>query len=181
MRLRLQHTGLNAILGMSLVGALLLTIVIGLLWTPYDPLAIDLANPLSPPGAKHWFGTDEFGRDVLSRSMLGARISVQLALATVALAITLGTAFGLLAGYLRGWIDRLLMTVTDTVLAFPGILLALGLIAVLGSGDSSIILALCDGLHSVGRTGWSAVPFCRFASANSSRHRARQATARSRP
>ena len=142
MSLRLHQAGLNAILGMFLVGALLLTIVIGLVWTPYDPIAIDLVHPLSPPAAKHWFGTDEFGRDVLSRSMLGARISVLLALATVALAITLGTALGLLAGYLRGWTDRLLMTVTDTVLAFPGILLALGLIAVLGSSDSSIILAL---------------------------------------
>ena len=139
---RLRHAGLNAILGMSLVGALLLTIVIGLVWMPYDPIAIDLEHPLSPPAIQHWFGTDEFGRDVLSRSMLGARISVLLALATVALAITLGTALGLLAGYLRGWTDRLLMTVTDTVLAFPGILLALGLIAVLGSSDSSIILAL---------------------------------------
>jgi len=139
---RLRHAGLNAILGMSLVGALLLTIVIGLVWMPYDPIAIDLEHPLSPPAIQHWFGTDEFGRDVLSRSMLGARISVLLALATVGLAITLGTALGLLAGYLRGWTDRLLMTVTDTVLAFPGILLALGLIAVLGSSDSSIILAL---------------------------------------
>jgi len=142
MRLPLQHAGVNAILGVSLVGALLLTIVIGLFWMPYDPIAIDLAHPLSPPGPQHWFGTDEFGRDVLSRSMLGARISVRIVLATVALAITLGTALGLLAGYLRGWTDRLLMTVTDSVLAFPGILLALGLIAVLGSGDSSIILAL---------------------------------------
>ena len=139
---RLRHAGLNAILGVSLVGALLLTIVIGLVWMPYDPIAIDLEHPLSPPAVQHWFGTDEFGRDVLSRSMLGARISVLLALATVALAITLGTAVGLLSGYLRGWTDRLLMTVTDTVLAFPGILLALGLIAVLGSSDSSIILAL---------------------------------------
>jgi peptide/nickel transport system permease protein len=138
----LRHAGVNAILGMCLVGALLLTIAIGLVWMPYDPIAIDLAHPLSAPTAKHWFGTDEFGRDVLSRSMLGARISVQIALATVALAIGLGTAIGLLAGYLRGWTDRLLMTVTDTVLAFPGILLALALIAVLGSSNSSIILAL---------------------------------------
>jgi peptide/nickel transport system permease protein len=142
MNLRLRHAGVNAILGTSLVGALLLTIVIGLFWMPYDPIAIDLAHPLSPPGPQHWFGTDEFGRDVLSRSMLGARISVRIVLATVALALTLGTALGLLAGYLRGWTDRLLTTITDTVLAFPGILLALGLIAVLGSGDSSIILAL---------------------------------------
>jgi peptide/nickel transport system permease protein len=127
---------------MSLVGALLLTIGIGLVWMPYDPIAIDLAHPLGPPARNHWFGTDEFGRDVLSRSMLGARISVLIALSTVAVAITLGTALGLLAGYLRGWTDRLLMMVTDAVLAFPGILLALALIAVLGSGNGSIVLAL---------------------------------------
>jgi peptide/nickel transport system permease protein len=137
-----RPVGLNAKLGIAFVGALLLAIAVGLFWMPYDPIAIDLVHPLSPPEPKHWFGTDEFGRDVLSRSMLGARISVLLALATVALAITLGTALGLLAGYLRGWTDRLLMTVTDTVLAFPGILLALGLIAVLGSSNSSIVLAL---------------------------------------
>jgi peptide/nickel transport system permease protein len=142
MKLRLRDTGVNALLGMFLVGVLILTILIGLFWMPYDPIAIDLLHPLSPPAAKHWFGTDEFGRDVLSRSMLGARISVLIALATAALAVSVGTALGLLGGYLRGWTDRLLMTLTDTVLAFPGILLALGLIAVLGSSDSSIILAL---------------------------------------
>jgi peptide/nickel transport system permease protein len=142
MRSRLRHAGLNAILGISLVGALLLTIGVGLVWMPYDPIAIDLAHPLGPPALNHWFGTDEFGRDVLSRSMLGARISVLIALATVVVAITVGTTLGLLAGYLRGWTDRLLMMGTDTVLAFPGILLALALIAVLGSSNGSIILAL---------------------------------------
>jgi peptide/nickel transport system permease protein len=142
MSLRLRHAGLNAILGMALVGALLLTIGIGLCWMPYDPLAIDLAHPLGPPASSHWFGTDEFGRDVLSRSMLGARISVSIALATVSVAIALGTTLGLLAGYLRGWTDRLLMMVTDAVLAFPGILLALAVIAVLGSSNGSIIVAL---------------------------------------
>ena len=142
MRSRLPHAGLNAILGISLVGALLLTIGVGLVWMPYNPIAIDLAHPLGPPALNHWFGTDEFGRDVLSRSMLGARISVLIALATVVVAITLGTTLGLLAGYLRGWTDRLLMMGTDTVLAFPGILLALALIAVLGSSNGSIILAL---------------------------------------
>lgn len=142
MRGRLQHAGLNAILGLSLVGALLASIGIGLVWMPYDPIAIDLAHPLGPPALNHWFGTDEFGRDVLSRSMLGARISVLISLATVVVAISLGTTLGLLAGYLRGWTDRLLMMGTDAVLAFPGILLALALIAVLGSSNGSIILAL---------------------------------------
>jgi peptide/nickel transport system permease protein len=142
MRGRFQHAGLNAILGLSLVGALLASIGIGLVWMPYDPIAIDLAHPLGPPALNHWFGTDEFGRDVLSRSMLGARISVLISLATVVVAISLGTTLGLLAGYLRGWTDRLLMMGTDAVLAFPGILLALALIAVLGSSNGSIILAL---------------------------------------
>jgi peptide/nickel transport system permease protein len=139
---RLGHVGLNALVGIPLVGALLATIGIGLFWMPYDPIAIDLAHPLGSPGLRHWFGTDEFGRDVMSRSMLGARISVLVALATVAVAITVGTVLGLLAGYLRGWTDRLLMMITDAVLAFPGILLALALIAVLGSSDGSIVLAL---------------------------------------
>jgi peptide/nickel transport system permease protein len=139
---RFGPVGLNALVGIPLVGTLLVTIGIGLFWMPYDPIAIDLAHPLGSPGLRHWFGTDEFGRDVLSRSMLGARISVLVALATVAVAITVGTVFGLLAGYLRGWTDRLLMMITDTVLAFPGILLALALIAVLGSSDGSIVFAL---------------------------------------
>lgn len=139
---RFGHLGWNALIGVPLVAGLLVIIGIGIIWMPYDPIAIDLAHPLGSPGLYHWFGTDEFGRDVLSRSMLGARISVLLALATVAVAITVGAVLGLLAGYLRGWTDRLLMMITDAVLAFPGILLALALIAVLGSSDGSIVLAL---------------------------------------
>lgn len=137
-----QRAGMNARLGIALVSALGLVIVLGLLWLPYDPNAIDLAQPLRPPAPNHWFGTDEFGRDVLSRSMLGARISVLISLGAVGLAISVGTALGVLAGYLRGWTDRLLMMMTDAVLAFPGILLALALLAVLGSSGSSIIFAL---------------------------------------
>jgi peptide/nickel transport system permease protein len=133
---------MNGRIGISLVGVLLLTILLGLLWMPYDPNAIDLTHSLAVPGRHHWFGTDEFGRDVLSRSMLGARISVLISLGAVALAVSVGTALGILAGYVRGWTDRLLMMVTDAVLAFPGILLALALMAVLGSSGSSIILAL---------------------------------------
>jgi peptide/nickel transport system permease protein len=132
-------------LGTSLVGVLLLTILLGLAWMPFDPNVIDLDHPLAAPSLHHWFGTDEFGRDVLSRAMLGARISVLIALGAVTLAITAGTTLGLLAGYLRGWTDRLLMMITDAVLAFPSILLALALIAVLGSSDSSIVFALATG------------------------------------
>jgi len=139
---RFRHLHWNALLGLALVGWLLATILLGAFWTPYDPIAIDLAHPFTPPSAAHWLGSDQFGRDVLSRAMLGARISFSIALGTVALVIALGTMLGLCAGFLRGWTERAIMTVCDAVLAFPGILLALALIAVLGSNKSSIVIAL---------------------------------------
>jgi peptide/nickel transport system permease protein len=133
---------LNAILGFGLVGLLLAVILIGTVWLPYDPLAIDIDHTLAPPSIAHWFGTDEFGRDVASRAMLGARISAFIALQTVAIAIVLGSALGVTAGFLRGWTERLIMTTSDAILAFPGILLALALIAVLGPSRHSIVIAL---------------------------------------
>jgi peptide/nickel transport system permease protein len=142
MRNLLQRFRLNALLGGMLVGALLLTVLLSLVWTPYDPIAIDLDHPLAPPSLAHWFGADEFGRDILSRAMLGARISASIAFTTVALAVGAGTLLGVLAGFLRGWIDRTLMMVSDAILAFPGILLALAVTAVLGSGRQTLILAL---------------------------------------
>ncbi len=149
---------LNAVLGTMLVGLLATTILVGLFWMPYGPIAIDLNHTLAPPSRAHWFGTDQFGRDVLSRAMLGARISTVIALGTVVVAISAGTCVGLIAGFMRGWSDRLLMTASDAILAFPGILLALALIAVLGSSRFSIILALSIAyLPSVARVVRSAV------------------------
>jgi peptide/nickel transport system permease protein len=132
----------NRLLGYNLVGLLVAVIMIGFVWLPYDPIAIDLDHVLLPPSLAHWLGTDEFGRDVASRAMLGARISVAIAGQTVALAIIFGSVLGVLAGFLRGWTDRLLMTGSDAILAFPGILLALGMIAVLGPSRHSIVIAL---------------------------------------
>ena len=142
MRNLLQHARLNALLGGTLVGLLLLTVAVSLVWTPYDPIAIDLNHPLAPPSPAHWFGADEFGRDIFSRAMLGARISVSIAVTTVALAVLSGTLLGVLAGFLRGWTDRMLTMTSDAVLAFPSILLALAVTAVLGSGRRTLILAL---------------------------------------
>jgi len=132
----------NAVVGAALVGLLLGVILLGLVWTPYDPIAIDLDHPLAAPGAVHWLGTDEFGRDVLSRAMLGARISGAIAAAVVAASVSLGLVIGLVAGFFGGWIDRAIMIVNDALLAFPGILLALALMAVLGASYGSLILAL---------------------------------------
>ena len=133
---------LNAAIGATLVGLLVATAVTGLFWTPFDPLAIGYSGRLAAPGAAHWLGTDEFGRDVLSRLMAAAATSTRISLLTVMLAVCLGTVAGVLAGYLRGWTDRVLMAFNDALLAFPGILLALGLLAVFGASEYGIVVAL---------------------------------------
>ena len=129
-------------IGALLVGLLVLTVLLALVWTPFNPLSIDLDARFAGPSATHWLGTDQFGRDILSRAMAGATISVQIALTTVTFAITLGMIGGTLAGFLRGPVEATLMTVNDALMALPGILLALTVIAVLGEGASSIIIAL---------------------------------------
>jgi peptide/nickel transport system permease protein len=133
---------LNAVIGLAITCVLLLTILIGWIRTPYSPIAIDLDHTLQAPSRAHWLGSDQFGRDVLSRAMIGARISTSIALECTVGVIVAGTLLGLLTGFLRGWVDRLLMAVLDAVLALPGILLALALIAALGAGRESIVLAL---------------------------------------
>jgi peptide/nickel transport system permease protein len=130
------------LIGLALVVLLVLSVLLGFFWTPYDPIAIDLSHPLRPPSPAHWLGTDQFGRDVLSRAILGARISAGVALETVIAAVVCGTGLGLLTGYLRGWTDRLVMMACDAVLAFPPILLALALVAIMGPSRQSVMLAL---------------------------------------
>lgn len=133
---------LNALIGGTLIGTLAVVAAIGSVWTPVDPLRLSFRYKLAPPSSLYWLGTDEFGRDVLSRLMSGAATSVWISLLTVALAVVLGTIIGLLSGYLRGWVDRVVMAFNDALLAFPGILLALGLLAVVGANKYGIILAL---------------------------------------
>jgi peptide/nickel transport system permease protein len=133
---------LNAAVGGLLVGAVALMALGAVLWTPHDPLAVNLTHKLAAPSAAHWWGTDEFGRDVLSRAMTGAATSCLIALLTVVLAVLLGALTGVLAGFLRGWVDRALMAVNDALLAFPGILLAMGMIVVLGASRWGVIVAL---------------------------------------
>jgi peptide/nickel transport system permease protein len=108
---------------------------------PYEPLRGRLVDRLQPPGAAHWLGTDELGRDVLSRVLYGARISLQIQLAAVALALVLGTGLGVVAGYVGRWPDMLIMRLVDIMMAFPGIFLALAIIAALGTGLGNVILA----------------------------------------
>jgi len=132
----------NAWLGGLIVGSLLLVAGVGAFWTPYDPLALNFTAQLAPPDAVYWLGTDEFGRDVLSRLMAGATTSAWISLLSVGCAVLVGTTLGVLTGYLRGAVDRVVMAFNDALMAFPGILLALGLMAVLGANRYGIIGAL---------------------------------------
>ena len=132
----------NAVVGGLLVGALFSVALVSLFWTPYDPLALNLRFRLNAPSAIHWLGTDEFGRDVLSRAMAGAGTSLLVAALTVALAVTCGTVLGLVAGFFRGATDRVLMVCNDALLAFPGILLALGVMVIVGANKFGIVVAL---------------------------------------
>jgi len=132
----------NAWLGGTLVGLAVAAALVGSVWTPYDPLGIDFKAKLQAPSAAHWLGADEFGRDVLSRILDGAASSGLIALLTVSLAMLAGTTLGILAGYRRGVVDGVLMTFNDVLLAFPGLLLALGLLTALGPGKYGVVLAL---------------------------------------
>src|SRR6201993_584744 len=113
---------------------------------PYNPAAIDLNHRLMPPGHAHWFGTDELGRDIFSRTVYGARLSLLVASSVVACSLFLGLIFGGLAGYYGGVLDTALnVFVMNAFLALPGILLAIAFVAFLGPGLINLILALSIG------------------------------------
>ena len=110
----------------------------------YDVGATDLSMRYLPPTAAHWFGTDSTGRDIFSRVVFGARISLQVGIVVVAVSAVIGTLLGAFAGYYGGWIDRVVSGyVFNVFLAFPGLLLAIAMVAFLGAGLNKLILALC--------------------------------------
>jgi len=138
--------------GGALILLLLLFAALGApIIVPHDPLRQNLANDLVAFSADHPLGTDKLGRDILSRTLYGARISLLVGFATVALSLVIGLVIGSLAGYFGGWIDLLLMRLVDILLAFPGILLAIAFTAVLGPGLNHVVLALC----LIGWTGYA--------------------------
>ena len=126
---RRSHVGL---VGAVLVCAFVLVAALAPLLSPYDPVSADFANVLSPPARAHPFGTDDIGRDILSRVVYGSRISQQAGLFTVAVALCIGLPLGLVAGYLGGQVDNVIMRALEVILSFPGLVLALGITAVLG-------------------------------------------------
>ena len=140
--LRLRRNAL-AMAGLVLVLALVLAAALAPWIAPHDPIAQDLGNRLLPPGTPgHRLGTDDFGRDILSRILHGARITLQIVALVALTAPVLGLLVGTVAGYFGGWVDAVLMRVTDIFLAFPRLILALALVAVLGPGVGNAVLAI---------------------------------------
>jgi peptide/nickel transport system permease protein len=110
--------------------------------SPYDPLDQNMADFLSAPGARHWFGTDQFGRDILSRVIWGGRLTLQVGVIAVAISAAIGIPLGLTAGFYGRAADFVIMRAIDLLLAFPGILLALGVVAVLGGSLANVMIAV---------------------------------------
>ncbi len=129
-------------IGLILIFLILGMMLVSFVYTPYDPNAQNPAETFETPGLKHLLGTDKFGRDVLSRVMAGTQITFFIALGTVAIGTLVGTAIGAISGYFGGILDELIMRFNDALLSFPGILLALVLVAVFGQGTHVIVIAL---------------------------------------
>lgn len=125
------------------VVAAAVVIAVGAGWlAPYGINDVDVPQALRPPSGAHWFGTDELGRDVLSRVLTGLQASMTVAVVSVACAAVVGTALGVMAGYRGGWLDTVVMRVVDVMFAFPVLLLAMAIVAVLGPGLATTIAAI---------------------------------------
>ncbi len=129
-------------IGMVISAVVVLVAVFGPLLTSYDPVAIVLADRFQPPGRAHLFGADHLGRDIFTRVLYGARISLQVGVVSVALGTLIGLVLGALAGYLGGRVDTVIMAVLDAIYAFPAILLALVLVAVFKPGLVTVMTAI---------------------------------------
>jgi peptide/nickel transport system permease protein len=129
-------------LGLAILLLLALCAAVAPAIAPYSPTEINLANASAPPSATHWFGQDQVGRDILSRVIYGARLSLLVGFIAVGIALLVGAPIGLLAGYAGGPVDLLVMRVIDVMMAFPSILLALLIVAVLGPGLTNAMVAV---------------------------------------
>jgi peptide/nickel transport system permease protein len=145
-----------AMLGLAIVVLLVLTALLAPVIAPQSPIAQDLAQRLQPPSAAHWLGTDELGRDIFSRIVWGSRLTLVIVALVGIIVGPLGLLVGTVAGYAGGWLDTVLMRVTDIFLAFPRLILALAFVAALGPGIENAIIAIAI-------TAWP--PYARLARA----------------
>lgn len=139
----------GARVGLFLVVVLIVAAIFAPWIAPYGPDQMGAGMALLPPSADHWFGTDEFGRDMFSRVVFGARLTIQVGVIAVGISLTVGTLMGLVAGYARGWTERVLMRLVDVVFSFTETLIALAAVAVLGPSLTNAMIAV----------GIAAIPF----------------------
>jgi len=128
--------------GLVVIAIYLIVSFLGPFFVPFDPLEPDLPNTLKAPSFEHFFGTDEFGRDIFSRIIMGARISLFVGVATVVISFVLGTLLGAAAGYCGGKTDSIIMRIMDIKLSFPDILLAIVVVTILGPGLQNVVIAV---------------------------------------
>ena len=159
-RLRINS---SLLMGGGIVLLMVLAAVFAPLLTPHDPIRLNIPARFQPPSAEHLFGTDQYGRDVFTRVLYGARYDLLIAVLAVALAAGVGTPLGMLAGYFRGWTDTVIMRLMDLLLAFPNILLAMTLAAVLGPSLNNAILAVAI----VGIAGYARIAYASTLAASS--------------
>jgi len=131
----------------AVVGGIILLVIIFMAVfapyvTPYDPVRQDIRNRLQPPSREHIFGTDHFGRDTFTRVVFGARLSLRVGFLSILIAIVIGCFLGLIAGYYGGMLDNIIMRLMDVLMALPGFLLALAIVAALGPGLENVIIAI---------------------------------------
>lgn len=132
----------TAVVGFIIMILLVFLALFGEYLAPYDPDAYDYVNMLQGPSAEHWFGTDHYGRDILSRLLAGTRLTLGVSLSSVIVGAALGTVLGLLAGYYGGVIEMLVMRGSDVLFSFPDILLAIAIVAILGPGIVNVFIAV---------------------------------------
>jgi peptide/nickel transport system permease protein len=145
-----------AVIGLLIIASLVTIALLAPWITASDALEPDLGGRLQPPGSEHWFGTDELGRDIRDRIIWGSRITLYIVALVSVIVVPIGLVIGIVAGYLGGWVDNVLMRLTDIFLAFPRLILAMALVAALGPGLENAVLAIA-------LTTWS--PFARIARA----------------
>jgi peptide/nickel transport system permease protein len=138
-RLRRHRIGM---IGVTIVAFLLVLGIFGPVLAPYDPNEMDMSNRFAPPSLDHPMGADDFGRDILSRIMVGARVSLQVGIIAVGIAAVAGTLLGMVAGYSNRVLDEVIMRAMDVLFAFPAILLAIAILAALGKGITNAMIAI---------------------------------------
>lgn len=132
----------SALVSFYFILFLFILMIIGPYIVPYEPATPDYTKVLETPSAKHIFGTDEYGRDILSRLAVGTRISLTVSISAVTLGALIGTVLGLISGFIGRWVDKLIMRVCDVLFAFPDLILAIGIVAILGPGLKNVVIAV---------------------------------------